>query len=115
MIILVVLLRNKCVLVLDYFYFDQGAIIHEGGFAGLKSAVVWFALIMALLAFTTACFVYYASNKILGACDRILRELDDVVAGRRREPLKVRKGDKMFQDILDRVNVLIERLPDQTG
>ena len=71
--------------------------------------------IPAILAFATVLMVslvfwtLYVSSHYLGAYERIIRELDEVLAGQGKGPLKARRGDVMFEALLKRVNCLIER------
>jgi len=62
---------------------------------------------MLLVVFWT----YFASNKIVGPYERILRELDAILDGGPKKAIGTRKGDEMFSEILKRINVLIEKLP----
>ena len=54
-------------------------------------------------------WTFYTFNKILGPYTRVIRELDEVCAGKRTAGIRVRPGDEFFKEILMRVNVLIER------
>lgn len=49
------------------------------------------------------------SNRYFGAYERIIKEFDEVLSGQKNGPLHARKGDVMFEELLKRVNVLIER------
>ena len=48
------------------------------------------------------------SHRIVGPFDRIIRELDNRVMTKSREPIKLRPGDK-FQPLMDKVNELLKR------
>jgi len=50
------------------------------------------------------------SGRYFGAYERIITELDQVLAGKVKAPLKTRKGDIIFEDLLKRINVLIEQM-----
>ena len=69
---------------------------------GLLSLVT---MLMILIVFWTL----RVSGRYFGAYERILKELDDVIAGRGKGPLKTRHGDVMFEELLKRINTLIER------
>ncbi len=62
-------------------------------------------ILMILIIFWTL----RVSGRYFGAYERIIKELDQVLAGKRKEPLKARKGDVIFEELLKRVNILIEQ------
>jgi hypothetical protein len=98
-------------LFLDYFYFDQSSIIHDFTFSHLKTLVVWFFPIGGIFLLLVAFLIVYISNKLVGPYERIVRELDDILSGKGRKMLVVRQGDKMFAELIKRINGLIQRLP----
>jgi len=49
------------------------------------------------------------THKIIGPFDRIVRELDECVKGKKQGLLTLRKGDR-FQPLVDRINKLLDRL-----
>ncbi|MBN1870251.1 MAG: hypothetical protein JW847_06740 [Candidatus Omnitrophica bacterium] len=73
-------------------------------------------LIPALLAFATALMIIlifwtlYISGRYLSVHERIIHELDKVLDGKENGPLKVRNGDEMFEELVKRVNALIEKV-----
>lgn len=73
--------------------------------------------IPALLAAATVLMIivifwtFRISARYFGSYKRMLRELDEVLAGERKAPLKTRKGDVIFEELLKRVNALIEQRP----
>jgi hypothetical protein len=52
---------------------------------------------------------YKITHKVVGPFDRILRELDECIEGKKEPPILVRKGDK-FQPLADRINRLLDRV-----
>lgn len=50
------------------------------------------------------------SGRYFGAYERILKELDEVIAGREKGPLKTRNGDVICGELLKRINALIEQM-----
>jgi len=54
-------------------------------------------------------WVYYVSRHLVGAFERILRELDDVIDRKRSTPIRARGKDDLANDLLKRINVLIQR------
>ena len=53
-------------------------------------------------------WTYYMSGKIAGPVGRIARELNNILEGKETQPLKARKGDEMFEGLLDQMNKLIK-------
>lgn len=54
-------------------------------------------------------FAYILSHRIIGPFDRIVRELDECINGKRQERIVIRKGDK-FQPLVDRINRLLDKI-----
>jgi len=52
-------------------------------------------------------WAFFITNKILGPYERIVRELDLVLSGKKRTAIKVRENGGMFSELLKRVNILI--------
>ena len=65
-------------------------------------------LAMPFSIFTILIFVYKLTHKIIGPFDRIVKELDECIDGKRQGHLRVRKGDK-FQPLIDRINKLLDK------
>jgi sensor histidine kinase YesM len=97
-------------LILDYLYFDRGSIIYEYEFTKLKIIILIGCVLFSLTLFFITLAMYFVSNKIVGPYDRIIGELDKVLKGEFKGPLNVRKGDRLFKGLLDRINALIERI-----
>lgn len=51
---------------------------------------------------------FIISNNMVGAFGRIIRELDDVLAGRSQKTISSRTKDTLSKDLLKRINKLIE-------
>ncbi len=96
-------------LALDYFYFDKAALIYHFSFSHLKMLLPWFLTLAGLLVGVVGIQIYLLSSRIIGPYNRIIREMDQVLAGASKQPLRVRKGDEMFHDLTERVNRLIDR------
>ena len=56
-------------------------------------------------------WAYKVSNALVGAFERIMRELDDILAGKGKRHLRSRKEDVLANELLKRVNFLIDKLP----
>jgi|GEM_PF-1715547 len=70
--------------------------------------VVMIDLFLVGLCFIFSMLVLAVSQDVVGPFDRINRELDDIIAGRSKRTIVVRPRDKLAQELLKRVNVLIE-------
>lgn len=57
-------------------------------------------------------FAYKVTHKIVGPYSRVLRELDESISGTRQGPIILRSKDK-FQPLVDKINILLERIKDQ--
>ena len=58
------------------------------------------------------CWMYYVSGKIVGPYNRILTELDKIIEKGQKRAISVRKGDKLFEELVRRINLLIKKIPD---
>ncbi len=56
-------------------------------------------------------WAYKVSCNLVGAFERILRELDDILAGKGKRHIRARKEDELANELLKRVNALIDKLP----
>ena len=76
-------------------------------FQGIIPAILAFAtvLMIALVFWTLNVTTHY-----FGAYERIIQELDEILAGQGRGPVKTRCGDVIFEELLKRINSLIERM-----
>ena len=61
--------------------------------------------------FMAICLIgtYLISRNLVGSFGRIIREMDEVLAGERAAPITARKYDWLAQEVLKRVNAFIER------
>ena len=53
--------------------------------------------------------VFKMSNELVGAFDRVFRELDKVIEGTSSRKITARENDDLVNELLERINVLIER------
>ena len=80
----------------------------EAAIVSLTLWGVWLFLALAVCFLAVVTSTYVASRNVLGPFDRLLRELDEVLDGRReRKPLGVRPKDDLAKELLKRVNKLI--------
>lgn len=71
-----------------------------------------FLLLVALLVLYYLFFsriLFGFVHRLAGAYQRILRELDEIIAGTKKSHLHLRKGD-YAQELIDRINQLINKL-----
>ncbi len=91
------------------------AIYTASDVTSIKFVSEWaFALLSVLLLYLGCGFLwaYAVSNNVVGPFDRIIQELDKVIDEGARHTITVRERDKLAQDLLKRVNVLVKNLPD---
>jgi len=90
-------------------------------FQGVSEEVIayfidnWSATVILVSLFFVAAFLiisFIISRNMVGAFERIVRELDEVIEGKRVGPLTARRYDVLAKDLLQRVNVLIEKRRD---
>ncbi len=75
----------------------------------IQQAIPYFLMIIIVMLIFIILWAYYKTNKIIGPHDRIIRELDEIIVGKRKGPLTVRQGDDMFGELLERINTIIEK------
>ena len=51
------------------------------------------------------------TRTIVGAFERIMHEMDDVIDGKKREHIHARSHDQLAHELLKRINVFIDHLP----
>ena len=72
--------------------------------------VPWFLFGMTVVLSLVICRLYYISNKLLGPSERILKELDQMLSGERKDPVGTRPGDEIFEELFKRINPLLKRI-----
>lgn len=73
--------------------------------AGLILTCVWaFVVIVVVWSFAL-------SRNLVGAFERIIVELDEVIEGKDREEIIARNNDDLAKNLLSRINMLIRHLP----
>lgn len=71
------------------------------------------SLVLMILPISYLVIIYFSlriSNKMVGSMERILKELDEIIEKREKKHLAVRKGDGLVQELLKRINVLIDKM-----
>ena len=77
---------------------------------GMYKRTIATYIILWLLFILTVWWAFQVSSKLVGAFERLLQELDDVVSGKSRRPLKARKNDALANALLERINAIIAKL-----
>ena len=93
------------------FYFYQ--LYHTDEFFSHSWLVTFFPWVILALAGLQLLIIFltvYITNKIVGPYGRVIRELDEIIAGTRSTPIGLRPGDEMFQEIVKRINTLMAKL-----
>jgi cbb3-type cytochrome oxidase subunit 3 len=72
-----------------------------------QTAIQFFLLVILIMLVFIILWIYHQTNKIIGPHDRIIRELDEIILGKRKDALTVRKDDDMFGELVDRINTII--------
>jgi hypothetical protein len=98
---------------LSFMFFDITTNLMMGG----SQSIPFVRKIIMIALVILPCYIvllgiwsYKSSNKLTGPIVRITRELDEIVSGKRKEPLHIRDTDYL-KDLVDRINVLISKLP----
>jgi sensor histidine kinase YesM len=64
--------------------------------------------LMSLFFLLSVIAAFVISHNMIGAYGRITRELDEIIAGRSQKKINCRPHDTLTQDLLKRINVLVE-------
>ncbi|MDO8580829.1 MAG: hypothetical protein Q7S13_05050 [Candidatus Omnitrophota bacterium] len=77
----------------------------------IKALMPWIVIVISFCLILIAVLGFHISNKILGGSERIIRELDIILEGKSKNPITSRQGDELLEELLKRINALIERVP----
>ena len=72
-------------------------------------------IVLWVLMFFVLYWAYRVSNHLVGAFDRIIRELDEYLDGGKKKHIHSRKNDQLADELLKRINAMIDRIPDKPG
>ncbi len=75
----------------------------------IKSLFVFGFLLISFLG--VVLWAFRTSSNLVGAFERIITELDAILAGKGKKHVYARKDDQLANDLLKRVNALIDKLP----
>ena len=100
---------------LEVFQHDAAqAIIDRSDAVSVVFLTEWgIVLVLTVLLYSGSVFLwaYAVSNQMVGAFERIIRELDRIIEGGAKGPITARGRDELANSLLKRINVLIENVP----
>jgi len=104
-----------CTSVLLYIFFNDFGKALSNQRTMLDAAYVnhWVFLVMGSLWVFFVMLILWVSreaNHLVGAFERVNKELYDVGTGQRKDPIIVRDNDQLFSDLLKNINVIIKKL-----
>ena len=76
-----------------------------------KQVITILIIAIPVCVLTILFFARKASHTIIGPFDRIINEIDQILAGKKKGPIHLRKKDK-FKPMVDKINLLIEKVKD---
>ncbi|MBF0483798.1 MAG: hypothetical protein HQL25_03720 [Candidatus Omnitrophica bacterium] len=96
---------------LSLLYFVLGDYSANPGLGQLRFIIPSFLFILVVAFVLVIVWQCKLSNSVVGAFSRVIREMDEVLDGKRKGPIIVRQRDEMFYEIVQRVNAFIEKQP----
>lgn len=94
---------------LSLSYFVIGEYIQDSDFDQLRRVIPILLVATSTLMIVVLFWTLRISNRHFGSFNRIIDDLDGVISGARKLPLETRRGDVIFEKLLKRINVLIEK------
>jgi len=94
---------------LNLIYFFVGGYLTEPSSDWIQRAIPFLLTAAVIMMFMVIFWSFHISNQYLGPYERVIVDLDDVLSGVTKGPVKSRKGDIIFQELLKRINILIEK------
>ena len=68
-------------------------------------------IILWVLLFFVIWWSFRISSLLMGSFGRIIKELDECLAGKQRKHIQARSKDELSKELIKRINALIDRLP----
>jgi len=90
-------------------YFIIGEYLVDPAIDRLQRIIPILLSVATISMFAVVFWTFRISKRHFGSYDRIIGELDDVLNGKRKGPLRTRKGDVIFEELLKRINILIKK------
>ncbi|MBF0478302.1 MAG: hypothetical protein HQL26_02355 [Candidatus Omnitrophica bacterium] len=90
-------------------YFMLTDYLANPGLGQIHRLIPYMLVILAAALILVIIWQSKLSNRVVGAFGRVVREMDEVIEGKRPGPIMVRERDEMFYEIVKRVNLLIDK------
>jgi hypothetical protein len=104
-----------CILMslLHVVFFQELARVMESGSAGMIMSLAeeWSSAVLVIMWLSFFVFIYWvckSANQLVGSFERIIRELDEVIATGSKKRIKARMDDELPKALLKRINILIQ-------
>ena len=95
-----------------FFYYEIAHNLYSTEFMDIRvmsQRVIAALLILWISSLFVIIWSHRASNRLVGPFERILKELDEVIETRGKKMITAREGDDLANELLKRINILIER------
>ena len=99
---------------IGFLYYDVSAQISSSGFSNplmIDQKILSIIVILWVLLFFVLWWAYRVSSQLMGSFERIIKELDECLAGKRKKHIYTRDKDELARELLKRINTMIDRLP----
>ncbi len=109
---LAMLMLAMMVTCIAFLYYDVATAIYypEKSIGAIKGVVILSLMVLPLILFVGIFWAYRISNRLIGPFERVIRELDDVIAQNKKRHVSARPGDELAGELLKRINTLIDRM-----
>ena len=99
---------------IGFLYYDVSNRIYSARLVDplmIDQKILSIIVILWVLLFFVLWWAYRISSRLMGSFERIIREMDECLAGKSRKHIYSRDKDLLSQELLKRINALIDRLP----
>lgn len=90
-------------------YFIIGDFLYAPELYQLQKIIPMLLSAATVLMIVVVFWTFRISSRYFGSYERIIKELDEILVGKRKGALATRQGDVIFEELLGRVNMLIEK------
>ena len=94
---------------LSLTYFLIGEYLLEPELDQLQKVIPILLTVATIAMFGVIFWTFRISNRHFGSYDRVICDLDDIMSGAKKGPIKTRKGDVIFEKLLKQINTLIKK------
>ena len=74
------------------------------------AVIPWILFAISFSIFALVIWIFDFSNRLVGPYGRVLRELDEILEGKNKGKISLRRKDEFLGDLIKRINILIQRL-----